>query len=176
MEKIHQRKSETDMGPYRPQELSHLHDNEGIKRTTSTIDARTKSIQLQNQIPTRKGRRKAGRSHKKRGRPTHSRRQETHSKRGDLTAKGKILGYPRNGRNQTRHIRNNRIPRQGRGRDTEGKQRRQRNPRHQEKLGRRKKRNERNSVGAMPMEGWPLMVSRKDLDTKGRRDTNHSYR
>jgi len=53
MEKIHQRKSETDTGPHRPQELSHLHDNEGTKRTTRTMDARTKSIQLQNRIPTR---------------------------------------------------------------------------------------------------------------------------
>jgi len=35
------------------------------------------------------------------------------------------------------------------------------------KLGRMKKRNEGNSVGAMPMEGRPLMVSRKDLHTKG---------
>jgi len=47
MEKIHERKSETDTGPHRPQELSHLHDNEGTKRTTSTMDARTKSIQLE---------------------------------------------------------------------------------------------------------------------------------
>ena len=94
MEKIHQRKSETDTGPHRPQELSHLHDNEGTKRTTSTLDARTKSIQLQNRIPTRKGTRKARSPHKKRGRPTHSRTQETHSKRVDPTAKGTILGYP----------------------------------------------------------------------------------
>jgi len=108
--KIHQRKSETDKGPHRLQELRHLHDNEGTKRTTSTMDARTKSIQLQNRIPTRKGRRKARRPHKKRGRPTHSRRQETHSKHGDPTAKGTILGYPRKGRNQTRRIGNNGIP------------------------------------------------------------------
>jgi len=39
-----------------------------------------------------------------------------------------------------------------------------------------KKRNEGNSAGAMAMEERPLMVSRKDLDTKERRDTNHSYR
>jgi len=176
MEKIHQRKSETDTGPHRPQKLSPLHDNEGTNRTASAMDARTKSIQLQNRIPTRKGRRKAGRPHKKRGRPTHSRRQETHSKRGDLIARGEILGDPRNGRYQTRSIGNNGFPRPRRGRNTEGKQRRQRDPRHQEKLGRRKKRNEGNSVGAMPMEGRPLRVSRKDLDTKGRRDTNLSYR
>jgi len=44
------------------------------------------------------------------------------------------------------------------------------------KLGRRKKRKEGNRVGAMPMEGRPLMVSRKDLDAQGRRDTNLSYR
>jgi len=176
MEKIDQRKSETDTGPHRPQELSHLHDNEGTKRKTTTMDARTKSIKLQNRIPTRKGRRKARCHHKKRGRPTDSSRQETHSKRGDPSAKGTILGYPRNGRNQTRRIGNNGITRQGQGRNTEGKQRRQRDPRQQEKLGQRKKRNEGNSVGAMPMEGRPLIVSRKDLDTKGRRDTNHSYR
>jgi len=176
MEKIYQRKSETVTGPYRPPELSHLHDNERTKPTTSTMDVRTKSIQLQNRIPTRRGRRKTGRAHKKRGRPTYGRRQETDSKRGDPTTKGTILGYPRNERNQTRRIGNNRIPRQGRGRNTEGKQGRQRDRRHQEKLGRRKKRNEGNSVMAMPMEGRPLMVSRKDLDTKGRRDTNHSYR
>jgi len=176
MEKIHQRKSETDTGPHSPQELSHLHDNEGTKRTTSTMDARTKSIKLQNRIPTRKERRKARRPHKKRRRPTHSRRQETHSKRGDPTAKGTILEYPRNGRNQTRRIGNNGIPRQERERNTEGKQGRQRDSRYQEKLGRRKKRNEGNSVGAMPMEGRPLMVSRKDLDTKGRRNMNHAYR
>jgi len=176
MEKIHQRKSETDTGPHRPQELSHLHDNEGTKRTRSRMDARTKSIQLQNRIPTREGRRKARRPHKKRTRPIHSRRQETQSKRGDLTAKGTILGYPRNGRNLTRCIGNNRIPRQERGRNTEGKQRRRRDPRHEEKLGQRKKGYEGNSVGAMPMEGRPLMAPRKDLDTKERRDTNHSYR
>jgi len=80
MEKIHQRISKTDKGPHGPQELSHPHDNEGTKRTTSTMDAITKSIQLQNRIPTRKGRRKARRPYKKGGRPTHSRRQETHSK------------------------------------------------------------------------------------------------
>jgi len=61
-------------------------------------------------------------------------------------------------------------------RNTEGKQCQQRDPRHQKKLGRRKKRNDGNSVGAMPMEERPLMVSRKDLDTRRRRDTNHSYR
>ena len=44
------------------------------------------------------------------------------------------------------------------------------------KLEARKKSNERNSVGAMPMKGRPLMVPRKDLVTKRRRDTNHSYR
>jgi len=176
MEKIHQRKCETDTRPDRPQELSHLHDNKGTKGTTSTMDARTKSIQLQNRILTRKGGRKARRPHKKRGRPTHSRRQETHSKRGDPTAKRTILGYPKNGRNQTRRIGNNRIPSQGRGRNTEGKQRRQRDPRHQEKPQPGKKRNEGNSVGAMQMEERPHMVSRKDLDTKERRDRNHSYR
>jgi len=66
MEKIHQRKSVTDTGPHGPRELSHLHDNEGTERTTSTMDARTKSIELQNLIPTRKGRRKARLPHKKR--------------------------------------------------------------------------------------------------------------
>jgi len=106
MEKIHQRKSETDKGPHRPQELSHRHDNEGTKRTTSTIDAKTKSIQLQNRITTRKRRRKARRPHKKRRRPIHSRRQESDSKRGDPTAKETILGYPRHGSNETRRIGN----------------------------------------------------------------------
>jgi len=51
MEEIHERKPQTDKGPHRPQELSHLHDNEGTKRTTSTMDAGIKSIQLQNRIP-----------------------------------------------------------------------------------------------------------------------------
>ena len=115
MEKIHKRKPQTDTGPHRPQELSHLHDNEGTKRTTSTMDARIKSIKLQNRIPTRKGGRKTRRPHKKRRRPTHSGRQETHSKRGNLTTKGSILGHPRDRRNKARHIGNNRIPRQGDG-------------------------------------------------------------
>jgi len=39
-----------------------------------------------------------------------------------------------------------------------------------------KERNERNGAGAVPMERRPLMVLRKDLDTKRRRDTNQSYR
>jgi len=65
----------TATGPHRPQELSHLHDNEGTKQTTSRMDARTKPIQLQNRIPTREGRREARCPHEKRGRPTHSRRQ-----------------------------------------------------------------------------------------------------
>jgi len=50
--------------------------------------------------------------------------------------------------------------------DTEGKQQRRPNPRHQKKLGGRKKRKERNSPGSIPMEGHSLMVSRKDSDTR----------
>jgi len=47
MEKIHERKPQTNTGPHRLQELSHLHDDEGTKRTTRTMDVRIKSIQLQ---------------------------------------------------------------------------------------------------------------------------------
>jgi len=52
METIHKRKSETGTGSHGPQELSNLHEDEGTKWTTSTMDARIKSIQLQNWIPT----------------------------------------------------------------------------------------------------------------------------
>jgi len=135
MEKIQERKPQTDTGPHRPQELSHLHDDEGTKRTTSTMDARIKSIQLQNRITTRKGGRKTRRPHKERGGPTHGRRQETHSKCGNLTTKGAILGHPGDRRNQARHIGNNRIPRPGRRRNTESQQKRQPNPVYQTKPG-----------------------------------------
>ena len=167
MDIIHERKSENNTGSHRPQELSYLHDNEGTKSTTSTIDARIKSIQLQNWIPTRKGGRKARRPHKKRRRPTHGRRSKTHSKCGNLTAQKSILGYSRKRRYLTRSNGDNRILRQGRRRDTKSKQRRRRDTRHQVKLGRRKKRNTRNTAGPMPMEGRPLMVSRKDLEYQG---------
>jgi len=139
------------------------------------MDARIKSIQLQNRTPTRKRGRKARRPHKKRRRPTHGRRQKTHSKRGNLTTKGSILGHPRDRRNQDQHIGNNRILRQGRRRNIESQQKRQRNPGYQKNPGRREERNEGNSTMAMSMEGRPLMVSRKELDTKRRRDSNSSY-
>jgi len=48
METIHERKSEAGTGPHRPQELSDLHDDEGTKPRTSTMDVRIKSIQLHN--------------------------------------------------------------------------------------------------------------------------------
>jgi len=50
------------------------------------------------------------------------------------------------------------------------------NPRYQKEAGRRKERKEENSIGARSMEGRGLMVPRKNLDTKRRRDTNHTYR
>ena len=176
METIHERKSKAGTGPHRPQELSDLHYNAGTKRTTSTMDARIKSIQFQNRIPSRIRRGKTGRPHKTRGIPTHCRRPETHEKSGNLIAQKMILGYPRDWRNQARRIGKNRIPRPRGGRDTEGKKCRQGNPRHQKKPGRREDRNEGNSSMTMPMEGPPLMVPRNNLDTKRRGDTSHSYR
>jgi len=44
------------------------------------------------------------------------------------------------------------------------------------KPGRREDRNEGNSTRTMSIEGQPFMVSRKDMDSKRRRDTNSSYR
>jgi len=112
-ETIHETKSEPGMGPHRLQELSNLHDDERTKRTTTTMDVRIKSIQVQNRIPSRERRRKTRRPYEKSGGPTHGRRQKTHTKCGDLVAKRTILRYPRDGRNQTRRTGNNRIPRQG---------------------------------------------------------------
>jgi len=85
----------TGTSPKGPQELSDLHDDEGTKHTTSTMDTRIKSIQLPNRIPARERRGKARRPQKPGGRPTHRRRQETHVKCGDLIAQRTILGYPR---------------------------------------------------------------------------------
>jgi len=85
-------------------------------------------------------------------------------------------GPSRRKRNQDRHIRNNRIPKQGGRRNTESQKKRQRNPGYQKKPGRREDRNEGNSTRAMSMEGRPLMVSREDFDTKRWRDTSSSYR
>jgi len=73
METIHERKSEAGKGPHRLRELSDHHDNEGTMGMTNTTDARIRSMQLENLIPTRKEGRKATRSYKKSGRPTHSR-------------------------------------------------------------------------------------------------------
>jgi len=87
METIYHGEPEASMSPHRLQELSNLHDNEGAKWTTSTMGGRTKSIQLQNWISSRKGRRKTRRPYEKSGRPTHRRRPETHTKFGDLTTK-----------------------------------------------------------------------------------------
>ena len=140
------------------------------------MDARIKSIQLQNRIPTRQGGRKTRRSHKKRRRLTHRRGEETHEECGNLIGQRTIPGYPRNRRYQNRRIGETGIPRQGRGRNTEGKQHRHRDPRHQKKLGPKKQRNEGNSAGAMPMETQSLMIPRKDLDTKRPEDTNRSCR
>ena len=50
----------------------------------------------------------------------------------------------------------------------------QRNLGYQKKPGRRKEPNGRNSTGAMAMEEGPLMISRRDLDTKRRSNTNDS--
>jgi len=85
------------------------------------------------------------------------------------------VGYPRDRRNQTRHIGKDRISRQGWRRNTESQWRLHQNPGHQKKPVRRKEGNERNRTGTMSMEGRPLIVPRKDLDTKRRRTTNNSY-
>jgi len=91
MEMIHERKSEAGVGPHQPQKLRNLQNNKGAKRTTRMMDARIKSIQLQNSIPTREGGGKARRTHEKNGISTHGRRQETDTKCGNLIAKRKIL-------------------------------------------------------------------------------------
>jgi len=95
MKAIYERKPEAGTGPHRPQELSNIYDDEGTKRTTSTMDARIKSVQLQDRIPSTERRGKARRPHKTRGIPTHRRRPETHAQCGELIAQGTTLGDPR---------------------------------------------------------------------------------
>jgi len=89
------RRPKTGTGPHRSQELSNLHDDEGTKRRTSAMDARIKSIQLQDRIQTRKRGGKKGRPHEKRERSTYGRRQKTHQICGNITPKRTILGHPR---------------------------------------------------------------------------------
>jgi len=48
-------------------------------------------------------------------------------------------------------------------------------PEYQKEFGQRREGNESNSAGAMPMEGGPFKITRKDLDTKQRRNTDYSY-
>jgi len=77
---------------------------------------------------------------------------------------------------QTRYSGNKQISRQGGRGNTKSEEGRQRDPNYPKKPGRRTERYERTSVGAISMEGQLLRVSRKDLDTKRRRDTNSAYR
>ena len=130
------------------------------------MNARIKSIQLQNRIQTGEGTGKTRRTHTRSVRLTNGRRQETQTKRGNRTAKRKIVGHHRHRRNQARGIGNYQVWRPARRRNIESKRSGRRNPRYQKELGRSNERDERKSTVAMSMEGQPLMVSRKDLDTK----------
>src|SRR5205807_265897 len=63
VEKICGRKSTQDTNLDRPQKLSPLHDNEGTKRTTNSMERNLESIRYQIGISAREGRRKTRRSH-----------------------------------------------------------------------------------------------------------------
>jgi len=73
METLYKWKPEACASPHRLQRLSNLHDNEGSKRRTSSMDSRTKSIKLQKQMSARN----------RRGRPDSLRRPA-----GDLSTAG----------------------------------------------------------------------------------------
>src|SRR5207302_6506856 len=63
MEEICGRKSTQDTNLDQPQELSPLHDNEGAKRTTNSMERNLESIRHQIGISAGEGRRKTRRSH-----------------------------------------------------------------------------------------------------------------
>ena len=138
MEKIQQRKSETNTGPHRPQELSHLYDNKGTKRTTSTWMQELSQYNFKIEYrPGKEGGKPDALTRREGDLPTAGDKRLTRNV-GILLPKERYWDIPETEEIKLDIVGNNRIPRQERGRNTEGKQRRQRHPRHQEKLGRRK--------------------------------------
>ena len=128
-----------------------------------------KSIWLRNCVSIRKGGRKARCAHERARVSANWGWWKKHTN-GTDSVTGTL--FPKH---QKRSYRINRIPWRERRYDKKRIQKRPTNIEYQKCTGQKSQGNERSHSQTMRMEGWKLVVRRKNLDTRRRRPQNHYY-